>query len=134
MNEKNMFFIEHFGVIMSGCMLTILSVYVLQCNNIACAVIMVQVLAIIYSILWSVIMWKMMQVIVSNKAAVDVDLTEDEKELEHDLSDEYHENVFDLFHFDTLLSAGEFLDRWENDRVIHLKRRIAEYEEGKKRQ
>ena len=70
-----MFFIEHFGVIMSVCMLTILSVYVLQCNNIACAVIMVQVLAIIYSIIWSVIMWKMMQVIIRNKAAVDVDLT-----------------------------------------------------------
>jgi uncharacterized membrane protein len=82
MNEKNMFFIEHWGVIMSGCMMTILSGYVLQCNNVACAVFMVQVLAIIYCIIWSVIMWKMMRVI-----------------KEKEMPDEYHEDVFDLFHF-----------------------------------
>jgi len=64
MNEKNRFFVEHLWFIMSGCILAISSGYVLQQDDIVWAVFMVKSLVIIYCIIWSVIMWKMLRVVI----------------------------------------------------------------------
>jgi hypothetical protein len=63
MNEKNMFFAEQLGVIVSGCVFTIMCGHVLQSDDVVWAVFMVQAMIIIYCIMWSIIVWKIMNVV-----------------------------------------------------------------------
>lgn len=145
MNEKNMFFGEHLGVVMSVCTLAILGGYVLQSDDVVWAVFMVQVLIIIYCIIWSIIMWKTMTTVMSEEEEEEVDLpdliTEEDfdfaalkahtiactiaAEFEADLADDYHVNVYNL---QSLMSDEETWDRWDVEKVIHLKKKILAYE------
>jgi hypothetical protein len=50
------------------------------------------------------------------------------QDLEHDLLDDYHENVCALHYLEEALGRGENLDRWEAERVLELRRDIAYYE------
>ena len=57
--------------------------------------------------------------------AVAETLTQD---LEHDLFDDYRENLYELDYLLNVLNSGGTLDRWEAEKVIKLRSDIAYYE------
>ena len=79
-NEKNMFFAEQFGVIVSGCAMTIICVYVLQSDDVVWAMFMVQAMIIIYCVLGSIIVWKIMNIVMREEDLPDL-ITEDDLDL-----------------------------------------------------
>jgi hypothetical protein len=50
------------------------------------------------------------------------------QDLEHDLFDDYRENLYELDYLLNVLNSGETLDRWEAAKVIQLRSDIAYYE------
>ena len=50
------------------------------------------------------------------------------QDLEHNLFDDYRENLYELDYLLNVLNSGETLDRWEAEKVIKLRSDIAYYE------
>ena len=50
------------------------------------------------------------------------------QDLEHNLFDDYRENLYELDYLLNVLNSGGTLDRWEAEKVIKLRSDIAYYE------
>jgi hypothetical protein len=72
--DRNELWNNYWIALWAICILTPLCMYVVSCDDLFCAVIIIQLLLIVYCVAWSIMMWKMLEL--SRKKKMEEEYTE----------------------------------------------------------